>query len=258
MTGGLPAPGYDAAHFEKLIEIEDRHFWFTTRNVMLAGILARIPLADGACALEIGAGTGNTLRVLERAYPRAALVGMDLYGEGFAAARRRTRAHLVRAAIERLPFRRPFDLVAAFDVLEHVADDRAALASILRLLAPGGHLVLTVPAFARLWSRFDEDSHHVRRYELNELGECLAGAGYAVERLTFFMGALYPMLRAARWLSDRMPDRPGASPVARELRIVPVVNPAMTWLLGAEARLVAAGTRLPFGTSLLAVARRRT
>jgi len=252
-----PAPsGYDAKHFEKLIEVEDRHFWFVSRNRILSTALARVMVPDKARVLEIGTGTGNTLRVLERAFPRATIVGVDLFEEGLAAARRRTRAHLVRANIDQLPFQREFDVIGAFDVSEHVEGDREALTHLRRLLTPGGYLVLTVPACARLWSRFDTDSHHFRRYEPDELRERLTAAGFVVERLTYFFAALYPVLRIVRWMSDRLPGRKdAASPVARELRIVPIVNLAAMAILEMEARVASAGFRLPIGTSLLAIAR---
>ena len=249
--------GYDAKHFERLVEVEDRHFWFASRNRMLAAVLAHVTVSDKARVLEIGTGTGNTFRLLERAFPRATLVGVDLFEEGLAAARLRTRGHLVRAKIEQLPFQREFELVGAFDVLEHVEDDRAALTHIRGLLAPGGYLVLTVPACARLWSRFDSDSHHFRRYELDQLRERLISAGFVVERLAYCFAALYPVLRIVRWLSDRLPVRTGSkSPVARELRVVPVVNAGLMAILALEARIAASGFRMPIGTSLLAVARR--
>jgi SAM-dependent methyltransferase len=251
--------GYDPKHFEKLLEVEDRHFWFASRNRLLSQVLASVELETGARVLEVGTGTGNTLRVLEGRFPAATIVGVDLFGEGLAMARRRSAAHLVRANIAHLPFRSAFDLIAAFDVLEHLEDDRTALTDIRGLLAPGGHLVLTVPAFTHLWSRFDADSHHFRRYELEELRERVEAAGLVVERLTFFMATLYPVLRVVRWVSDRMSDRASTSAsVARELRIVPIVNPMLRWILTAEARLVARGAGPHIGTSLLAVARRDT
>jgi SAM-dependent methyltransferase len=248
-----PTSGYDPRLFAKLLEAEDRHFWFVSRNRVLADVLAGLSVGDGKRVLEIGTGTGNTLKVLERACTRATVVGVDLFEEGLAIARRRTTARLVRAKIEQLPFRRPFDLIAAFDVLEHVEDDRAALANVRQLLAPDGRLFLTVPASARLWSRFDEESHHCRRYEAAQLRERLVEAGYRIERLTFFMASLYPLVRVARLVSDRTRD--GGDTVARELRVVPVANSVLTAILSLEARLLAAGVRLPVGTSLLAVAR---
>jgi SAM-dependent methyltransferase len=256
MTDDHHPAGYDARHFEKLARVEDRHFWFASRNRTLSTVLRDFALGDKPRVLEIGTGTGNTLRVLERAFPRATLVGVDLFDEGFSFARRRTRAHLVRANIAQLPFRGEFDLVGAFDVLEHVEDDRAALTRIRHLLTPDGRLVLTVPACARLWSRFDEDSHHFRRYEPDELRDRLLGAGFVVERLTFLFAALYPLLRVGRWISDRLPAGPGRSPVASELRVVPIVNAGLTAILDLEARIRSAGVPLPIGTSLLAIARR--
>jgi SAM-dependent methyltransferase len=259
MIDATKPSGYDAKHFQKLVEVEDRHFWFASRNRILASVLAKLTVPENARVLEIGTGTGNTLRILERAFPGAALVGVDLFEEGLAAARLRTRAHLVRANTEQLPFQREFDLIGAFDVLEHVEDDRTALTHIRRLLTPGGHLVLTVPACARLWSRFDSDSHHFRRYEPDQLRERLAAAGFVVERLSFFFASLYPVLRILRWVSDRLPARKGArSPVARELRVVPIVNAAAMAILEMEAWVASAGLRLPIGTSLLAIARRRS
>jgi SAM-dependent methyltransferase len=253
-----PSPsGYDAKHFEKLVAVEDRHFWFASRNRLLADVLARLTLPDKARVLEIGTGTGNTLRVLERTFPQATLVGVDLFEEGLCTAQRRTKAYLVRANVEQLPFQREFELIGAFDVLEHIEDDRAALAHIHRLLTRDGRVVLTVPACARLWSRFDQDSHHFRRYEPDELRERLVSAGFVVERLSFFFAALYPFVSILRSVADRFPGRNNkASPVARELRIVPVVNATLTAILDLEGRITASGFRLPIGTSLLAVARR--
>jgi SAM-dependent methyltransferase len=254
--GGSGPSGYDAKHFSKLAEVEDQHFWFAARNRLLSGILRRITVPDKARVLEVGAGTGNTLRVLDGAFPSCAIVGVDLFDEGFRTARLRTDAHLVRAKIEQLPFRTPFDVIGAFDVLEHVEDDRAALIHLHSLLAPEGHLVLTVPAFPGLWSRFDEDSHHFRRYERQDLHERLLAAGYIVDRITYFFAPLYPLLRVGRWTADRAFDEARAtSPVARELRVVPMVNGALKAILDVEARAVVAGVTMPFGTSLLAIAR---
>src|SRR5205814_3237017 len=123
-------------------------------------------LPAGYRVVEIGCGTGNTLRMLKEACSTAALiVGIDLFEEGLVYARRRTNASLVRARIEDAPFVVPFEVVGMFDVLEHIEDDAAALSSVRSLTRPGGHLVLTVPAHKALWSRFDEESHHCRRYE---------------------------------------------------------------------------------------------
>jgi len=244
--------------------VEDRHFWFGARNLaiktVIDGFSSRLPSAHRV--LEIGCGTGNTLRVLNQACPDASiLVGIDLFEEGLMYARRRTKLPLVRARIEHAPFAVPFDVVGMFDVLEHIADDAAALRVVRSLTKPGGYLVLTVPAHMSLWGRFDEESHHCRRYEGDELRARLLDAGFTVDYLTPFMAALYPMARIARSLSDagnrlrRRLNMTQTSAVLRDLTVTPVVNELAGFVLRQEAHLLRRRIKLPIGTSLLAVAR---
>jgi SAM-dependent methyltransferase len=246
--------GFDPDYFTQLARAEDHHFWFTSRNDLLARILAPIAAAlpPHARVLEIGTGTGNTLRVLERAGGGARVVGVDAFVEGLRLARTRSNAALVCGSVDRLPLRGPFHLAAAFDVIEHVADEHGALCATRSVLAPGARLVVTVPAFQHLWSAFDEAAHHCRRYERPQLQAALERAGFRVDRLTFFMAALYPLVRARRWFGGS-----GERAIARELRVVPGLNAALRAILGVEARAVAAGAQPPFGTSLLAIATAR-
>ena len=255
--------GYNPDHFQAFVEIEDRHFWFRARNRTLSAVIGRIvaAYARGYRVLEVGCGDGNTLRMLEETCAGAALVGMDLYAEGLQFARRRTRAPLVRGRMEQPPFTVRFHIVGMFDVLEHLDDDRAALVRLRELVEPGGALVVTVPAHQRLWSRFDEEAHHCRRYEPADLAARLRDAGFEVEYLTLFMMALYPLARVDRRMSDlvragrtRRGREPGSA-VADEIRVRPGLNGLMTLALSPEVRLLAKRRRLPFGTSVLAVAR---
>ena len=258
----MPA-GYDPSHFAALFEIEDRHFWFRARNLALSAVIERIVagLARGYRVLEVGCGDGNTLRMLERSCSGGTLVGMDLFAEGLHYARRRTRAPLVRGSMERPPFNVRFHVVGMFDVLEHIEDDRAALARVHELVEPGGALVLTVPAHQKLWSRFDEEAHHCRRYEPPDLLARLREAGFQVEYITLFMVVLYPLARVGRKTSDWIRrartrfGRPEGSAVATEIRVRPGINGLLAAVLSQEARLLRRRRRLPFGTSLLAVAR---
>ena len=258
----MPA-GYDPSHFEALFEVEDRHFWFRARNVALSAVVEGLVagLARGYRVLEVGCGDGNTLRMLETACSGATLVGMDLFAQGLRYARRRTRAPLVRGRMEQPPFNVRFHLVGLFDVLEHLEDDRAALARLRELVEPGGALVLTVPGHRKLWSRFDEEAHHCRRYEPPDLLARLTEAGFQVEYLTWFMVVLYPLARVGRKASDvirragKRLGRPEGSAVATEIRVRPGINGVLAAILSQEGRLLRRRWRLPFGTSLLAVAR---
>ncbi len=253
--------GYDPKFYEEIFAAEDRHFWFRGRNriieAALSGIIATLP-EDGH-VLEVGCGSGNTLRVLQRVCAPRLVIGMDLFAEGLGYARARGADFLVQGDVSRPPFRVPFDLIGMFDVLEHIPEDIAALRNLGVLLRSGAHLLLTVPARASLWSYFDEASHHCRRYEVSELREKLNATGYDIEYITEFMTCSYPMVwLQRRLLGRRKASQAGAMETAkRDLRINPVLNGVLGILQSVETMLVARQRRLPFGTSILVMARKR-
>lgn len=259
-----PDESYDPDYFAPLFAIEDRHFWFQGRNPVISAIVRQLTsrLPDGFQVLEVGCGTGSVLHALEKVCPRGKVVGMDLFREGLSYARQRVGCPLVQGDVHRPPFSARFDLIGMFDVLEHLTDDLDVLQDIRRMLCSGGHLVLTVPAYQSLWSYFDEVSHHERRYEKNELIQKLEASGFQVEYVSPYMMTIFPLV----WLTRRLAMlSPGYSLedehqnhilAARELRITPVLNEILTWMLTQESRLVLRRRRLPVGTSLIAVAKK--
>jgi SAM-dependent methyltransferase len=255
---------YDPAHFAVLYDIEDRHFWFRTRRQIIRAIVSPLAAkaAHGYLALEAGCGSGNMLRALEQACPNGTVIGVDMFSEGLRYARQRVSCPLIQGDIGHLPFRRQFDLIGCFDVLEHQPDDLRVLEDMRTMLAEDGVLVMTVPAHPSLWSYFDEASGHCRRYDLADLEAKLSSTGYKVELVTHFMMSIFPLI----WITRRLnsPDRsPGRAREAQadqlaqgELRIIPVLNNFLAFLLSIEGWLVVRHRRLPMGTSLLAVARK--
>jgi SAM-dependent methyltransferase len=258
VTGRAAATAaYDPAYFADLARVEDRHFWFRARNRLIGALVRRAVagLPTGYRVLEVGCGNGNVLRHMAQACPGGLAVGMDYFEEGLRLARRRAACPLVQGDARRSPFGRRFHVIGMFDVLEHIDDDMRMLRDVRALLEPGGVLLLTVPAGRRLWSYFDEASHHYRRYEHPELTEKLRAAGFEVRRQSHFMCSIYPLLRMARKRSGR--SREESHELARrEFRIVPVINDALSAVLSLEASWVGRGHGLPFGTSLVAVAHR--
>jgi len=127
-TGESARRSYDPEFFDQLARIESKHFWFRARNQVIATLAEQVTknLADGYRMLEVGCGTGNVLRALQQACPRGIVVGMDLFAEGLAFARTRTSCPLVRGNLEQPGFGVQFDLIGAFDVVEHLSDDRIA------------------------------------------------------------------------------------------------------------------------------------
>lgn len=250
---------YDPQFFAKLWQVEDRHFWFRTRNNVISSVVQNLirDLPAGYRVLEVGCGTGNVLRHLERICHDGQVIGLDAYLEGLRFARQRVRCPLIQADIHHPPFNVRFDLIGIFDVLEHLPDDKSILCVLHRLLTPEGRLLITVPAHMSLWSYFDNAAHHYRRYSQHTLRQVLQASGFEVIFLTHYMAAIFPLV----WLGRRLAGRSRANQhalAAEELRVVPVVNNILTGILSLEARLIGARRRLPIGTSLLAIAQKRS
>ncbi len=200
---------------------------------------------------DIGTGCGATLAELSRRYQA---VGMDSSAEAVAFAR----THGSRVVQGSLPDDVPFDpgqfdAVLALDVIEHISDDRAAVSALVRLLKPGGILLVTVPAYPWLWTKRDEYHGHKRRYNAGEFKQVLEAAGLSVEVLTYFNTLLFPLAAVER-IFKRLLRLDRAEP---DVTIPPApVNAVMRWVFRLE-RFLVPHFRLPFGLSLLAVARRR-
>jgi SAM-dependent methyltransferase len=244
--------GFDERSFEHLPQAEEQSFWFRSRNSLIVWALRRyFPAAQSM--LEVGCGTGYVLAGVRKAFPRMRLVGGELFDAGLAvAAERVPDAELHGLDARNLPFSNEFDIVGAFDVLEHIDEDERALAEMHEALRPGGGLVVTVPQHPRLWSAVDEYSRHLRRYRRRELLAKLSRAGFDVVHWTSFVSLLLPVLALSRL---RFRDAKTFDPLA-EYRTPPFVDSAFGWVLTAERALIRSGLPLPAGGSLLAVARR--
>jgi SAM-dependent methyltransferase len=244
---------YDPAFFERLHSLEARSFWFRARNALVAAALSKdFPAARDFG--EIGCGTGFVLEGLASRRPDLRLMGIDIFGEAIALAKRRVpAARFVLADARYLPFAEDFDAVGAFDVLEHIREDEAALAEMRRVLRPGGGLLLTVPQHSRLWSAADEKAGHVRRYKRRDLERKVRAAGFEIIVVTGFVSLLLPALAAVRWREDRRPRADALAGLAPPL----VLDAVFAAVMAAERELIRRGVRFPFGGSLLLAARRR-
>ena len=192
------------------------------------------------------------LGAVVRAFPRMACSGSEIFTEGLGiAATRAPGAQLFQMDARSIPFVSHFDLVGAFDVLEHIDDDEAVIRQMHDALRNGGKVVLTVPQHPFLWSAQDEAAHHVRRYTRGELEQKLQRNGFRVLASTSFVTLLMPALVASRRVAQRSTDDPFA-----EFRIPHWLNAALEWVMRMERMLIQAGLRLPVGGSRLVVAER--
>jgi SAM-dependent methyltransferase len=197
----------DAAEIDKLGRLEDRHWWYAERRWLLRQALGA-SATPGARALDVGAAAGGNTRVLRSAgYECLALE----YGETGAVLARGRGLTVVRGDATALPLAdATIDVVVAFDVLEHIPDDKSAAAELYRCLKPGGRVVVAVPCDMRLWSAHDVAVDHVRRYERAELVSLVEGAGFTDVEVRSWMVLLRPVVALRRRSSSGSDlDEPG-------------------------------------------------
>lgn len=247
--------GFDPELFQRYAQLEAGNFWFVARNALLKRLMLRhFPRASNV--LEIGCGTGFVLANTRAVYPSARLSGSDIYTEGLGFAKQRVpSAELFQMDATEIPFREEFDLIGAFDVLEHIDDDAAALAQIYAACKPGGGVILTVPQHPSLWSRMDEYAHHKRRYTRAELLEKMGKAGFRVRYVTSFVSLLLPAMWLSRLLQRNAP--PADDGIDPGFKIHPLMNAAFGAVMAFERGLLALGITFPAGGSLLVVAGRQ-
>jgi SAM-dependent methyltransferase len=233
--------------FDRMAEQDSRHWWYVARRKILSGLIERdVPLPADARVLEIGCGTGHNFEMLGR-FGRVDAIEID--DEARALASRRLGREVSTAPLPELTGipDDTYHLIALLDVLEHIEDDEASLASIRRKLAPGGRILVTVPANQWMWSAHDAVHHHHRRYSKRRFTNVVRRAGLNLHRISYFNTLLFPLAAAARIVGklrgkkesdDKMPAAP--------------LNKLFETVFGLERHLVGR-VPLPAGVSLVAI-----
>jgi len=232
-------------------QAEDRHWWYRGRRTVIDRVLRGLGLPAGARILDAGCGSGRNM--LELAH-HGAVTGVELSSMSVELARNRGVGEVIEGSILDMPFADDsFDLAVTLDVIEHLEDDLGALRELRRVVAPGGALLVTVPAYQWLWSGHDEINHHHRRYTRRSLHEVAERAGWREERTTYFNSLLLPVAILLRIL-DRINTKTTESSL--DLWVPPEpVNRLLEGPMTLEASVIGRGGRIPAGLSLLSVFR---
>ncbi|MBI3591590.1 MAG: class I SAM-dependent methyltransferase [Candidatus Melainabacteria bacterium] len=242
--------GFEVEFFERLFKVEERNFWFCGRNKLLIWAIKKY--FPGANSLfEIGCGTGFVLSGIEKQFPGLDLYGSEIFNSGLDFAQRRlSRVRLMQMDATKIPFKEEFDVIGAFDVLEHIESDQLVLKEMYKSVRKGGGIILTVPHHDFLWSKIDEIGHHVRRYSANSLKNKVKEAGFNIIKVTSFVSLLLPlfMLSRLRWKNTT-----GMCDNISELRINKSVNCFLERILDIERLIIKLGITFPFGSSLLLI-----
>lgn len=234
--------------------VEDTYWWYQALRQHVADSIN--PPHENFSLLDAGCGSGGMLATLRQKFPRAELTGIDESEHAIELCRdRELGAHLLRAGVHELPFPADaFDFVLSLDVWTNVGvDDALAAHETHRVLRPGGKLILNLAAFEFLKGAHDKAVDADRRYTRPQVRVLLEGAGFVVERVTYWNFTLTPPIALLRWLSRRRLDR--EEPRSDFRPLVPFVNTALKTLAALELS-ASRHLSLPLGTSVLAVARK--
>lgn len=230
---------------------ESRHWWFRARRKILERIIESMRLPGSARILEVGSGTGGNLMMLSR---HGSVLGLEMDENARRLASEKTRGQFtIRAGNcpDNIPFRgEQFDLICMFDVLEHINEDVETLAALRRHLAPGGRMLISVPAYPWLWSTHDTFLHHKRRYTARTLRQVFDKSGLGIDRITYFNTLLLPLVALAR-LKDRIVSREKSSGTGVP---TPFVNSLLYAIFSSEGHMLTL-FNLPAGVSLLGIVR---
>jgi len=251
------ASDYPVEGFDVSAQAEAASFWCRSRNRIIRRAVARFAAAGRDLdMLEIGCGIGGVIGELRR-QTNLRLTGSEISLHGLRYARARfPDVEFVQLDATRMPFAAAFDVIGAFDVLEHVDDDERAIDGVRRALRPGGVFVVTVPQHAWMWSALDETVRHKRRYSRKDLLRKLRRARFDVLFCSSFVTALFPAMAVSRMLArTRRRDADRAARFAAEVTFSPAANVVCDAVMRLDEAAIRAGWSLPFGGSLLAVAR---
>lgn len=244
--------GFPEESFEGLARVEAGNFWFRARNVIVLWALRKY-FPGFQSLLEVGCGTGFVLSGIAQAFPQARMTGSEIYTAGLSfAARRLPGVELLQMDARRLPYEREFDVVVAFDVIEHIKEDELVLENLYRAVKPGGGCLITVPQHQWLWSPVDEAACHQRRYSAQELHAKAEAAGFRIVRSTSFVTLLLPLMLISRVTSRRSGQGAGSE----ELALNPMLDRVLGAIMRVEHFLIRSGLSLPIGGSRLVVLQR--
>ena len=239
---------------ELLAGVEEESFWFRHRNQVIALALERFPISGPLW--DVGGGNGFQALVLERAGHRVVVVEPGAARSNVAALR--GVGTVVRGTLGAIGLP-PASIagLSLFDVVEHLDDPAPLLAECRRVLAPGGRLFVTVPAWQALWSEADDYAQHHRRYTRAGLEQQLVEAGFRVDACTYFFQALVLPIAIFRALPYRLSlRRAGAHAEVATGEHAPggLSQRVVERLLARELASLRAGARPLFGASIIAVA----
>lgn len=241
----------DKSVFLAEAKMEATHWWFVERRRLFATLIRKAAIPSDATVVDIGTGTGANLRLLQQ-MGFSQVVGIDPSADAAHWCAEKGLGDVHTGDIRALPLAdASVDLLLATDVIEHVDEDKQAVAEILRVLRPGGTALITVPAFPSLWGLQDIKSHHYRRYRMTPFLQLLEQAGLIVEKKFYFNYLLFAPIFAARQVIRWLRVELGSENEVNNA----VLNRLLSFIFRFDV-ITAPLLKPPFGVSILALVHR--
>lgn len=235
--------------YSDIYKQERKHWWHLAKKKLVKELLKNHFLGERPKILDVGCGTGM---IIESLGEIAEMWGVDKENEAIKICKKRGVKNVLKGSAENLPFKEGvFDVITALDVLEHTNDEKS-LREFYRVLKPKGKLILTVPAYPWMWSKWDEVLGHKRRYTERDLIEILNKNGFRIIKSSYLYSFLLLPAYAIRKVKEKFSNEYSSDFL--------LSNRLMNKMLGILAdmeRVYFLKKKIPFGLSLIAVAERR-
>lgn len=241
-------------YYIEYYKLERENWWFTARLQIIRSQVEKVAAGrKDLRILNVGTATGATSLMLEE-FGKVKSVEYDKDCYDFV--KERLQIDLEQGSILELKYDdNTYDIVCAFDVIEHVEDDQLAVKEMFRVCKPQGHILITVPAFMFLWGPHDVVNQHYRRYVAPQLKKLLVN--HEVRFLSYFNSILFFPVAMVRVLSKLIPFKRKGSGSDFGLIESKLLNTLFYKLFIAENALLKRGVSFPFGVSLFAVAKKK-
>ncbi len=245
----------DPQFYREYYTLERSHWWFTARLEILETVLKKWVLNSNAAPIKIlnvGVATGATSEMLSK---YGDVVSVEYDEECCKFLKEKTGIEAINASLTELPFEASsFDLVCAFDVIEHIENDVLAVAEIERVLKPNGHYFITVPAFQFLWSNHDVVNHHFRRYTKKNFNALFKQ--FEIQFSSYFNFWLFFPIAIVRFILNLLPNRKEGSTSGSDNEVLSssgLLNSILKFIFKSERYFLRLGIRFPVGVSILSI-----
>ncbi len=251
----------DPKFYKEYYDLERNHWWFTARLSILESLLHRLVLKNQNAPLKIlnaGVATGATSEMLNK---YGEVTSLEYDKECCEFLEEKTGIKPVHGSLTALPFQdQEFDLVCAFDVIEHIEDDVLACQEIARVLKSDGQYYITVPAYTFLWSNHDVINHHFRRYTRKTLLESLNNGNLTNTHSTYFNFLLFlpiALMRLSQMLIPKSKERQSSGSDNEMFQSSNFISKTLRSIFLSEKAILDRRMKLPFGISFLSIGTRK-